>query len=113
MRGDVGLGPYEGRDDPAALARVLSLRGRILSLPGQHALRGRILSLPGHTLALSGQHAVHHETAGDVAEEEPAQEDTQYQGDHGDGQTFPRRGNRQQPVELFPIFLGVGNDIME
>ena len=86
MRSDIALGPYEGLDGPVVL---------------------------GRNLALPGKNSVYHETARYVAKEKPSQKDTQYHGNYGDKQTLARRGNRKQPIELFPFFLRVGDDIME
>ena len=48
-----------------------------------------------------------------AAIDEPYREDEQQQGDDGDEQAFPRRGNRQKPVELFAFFLRFGNGIVK
>ena len=66
-----------------------------------------------HVFAGLYQYAVHRDATGHVAKEEPSSEDEQRQSDDGDKQTLPRRGDGQQPVELFTFFLGFCNGILK
>ena len=86
LRRDVALNPDQRLHSPVALCQVL---------------------------AGFDEHAVDRNAAGYASKEEPCRQDEQSQGDDRDKQAFPRRGNGQQPVELFTLFLGFGNSIVK
>ena len=67
----------------------------------------------GQGFSLFDEHAVERNVAGYVAKQKPRGERQQENNNCGDKQAFTRRGNCQQPVELFAFFLGFGNHIME
>ena len=99
-RGDLYHGPHAGLD----------LRREVALNPDQGLHRPVALY---QTLVGLHQHAVNREATGYAPKEEPCHQDNQSHRNDRDKQTFPRRGNGQQPVELFTLFLGFGNSIVK
>ena len=78
--------------------------------PDQRLHRGTALE---QVFAGLDQHTVNRNGTGYASKDEPCGEDEQRQGDGHDQQTLARRGNGQQPVELFTLFLCLDDSIVK